>query len=467
MDLSQHSSANALAAYAETIATYHGEPWHAWPFHRWLASEVLKTVTETDGRLIINLPPRIGKSQITSKWLPSFYLNLFPERFFCLASYEANFAAEWGRKVRQIFEENELGVKVKQDNRSARAWGTTKSGGMFTAGAGGPLLGRGFHVGVLDDPYKNWREAHSPTRRLEIENWFSSTFMSRAESGASVIIVHQRWNNEDLTAFLQREYPGEWRVITLPALAMPGDPMGRALGESISPERYTAERFEKIKKTTPTPIWEAVYQQKPLESLGSIIKASWFTRFYDSYEELPEFDRKFQSWDFGVKGKLSGSYDCGQVWGEHGADLYLLDQVRDHLDFPAEIAAIRALTAKWPDAITKIIEDKANGPAIMSKLRGEIPGFHAWEPSGDKASRLYSAQPRCQAGNIVLPARRLCPWVGDWLAEVCSAPNCDDWDQIDTFSQLVEYVDKGHSTGLVGVMSIPTLGKSQTWGAGR
>jgi predicted phage terminase large subunit-like protein len=456
-----------LAAFAETVsASSRGERWLAWAVHRYLAAEIMRAVAEPDGRLIINLPPRIGKSLLSSKWLPAFFLNTFPERFVGLASYEASFAAEWGRRVRDIFEAQPLWTKIRPDKREAKAWETIDGGGMFTAGAGGPLLGKGFHLGILDDPYKNWREAHSPTIRRHIEEWFSSTFMSRAEPGASVIIVHQRWHTDDLTGYLEREYPGEWKVITLPALAGPNDPMGRAEGESVCPGRYPAERFEKIKATTPIPIWEAVYQQRPLASLGSIIKAEWFTRFYDSYSNLPDFKRQAQSWDFAVKGKTTGSKSCGNVWGEDkaGADLYLLDLVYEHMDFTAELAAIRGMTARWPEATLKLIEDKANGPAIMNKLRGEIAGFLPWEPSGDKTARLYSAEPRCRAGNIVLPSRRLCPWVGDWLAEICSAPNCDDWGQADTFSQYVEYVEKGTSTGLSGRMVAPMgIGTKAGW----
>lgn len=158
-----------------------------------LSHLVTSAIARGNARILVSMPPRHGKSQFLSKWLPAWFLSNWPDQWVMLATYEANFAASWGRQVRNILTDNRdvlRNVRLSEDSQAAAYWMTTAGGGMATAGAGGPITGKGFHLGLIDDPHKNWKEAMSETIRASLHDWFDSTFYTRGEPGSSIIVQH-------------------------------------------------------------------------------------------------------------------------------------------------------------------------------------------------------------------------------------------------------------------------------------
>lgn len=162
-----------------------------YPHIKLIDDAISAAVLKGGARLVLSMPPRHGKSWYCSKALPAWYLALYPERNVILASYEATFAATWGRQVRNFMQEQEttLQVKLAQDSLASDRWVTEKGGGMFTTGIGGPITGRGAQLIVIDDPVKNWEEARSGIIRQSHIDWFNSTLYTRCEPGANIILL--------------------------------------------------------------------------------------------------------------------------------------------------------------------------------------------------------------------------------------------------------------------------------------
>lgn len=403
--------------------------WLPYPYLVHISDRIARGIAKGRARFIIELPPRHGKSELVSRYLPTWFLDNEPEKNVILCSYEADFAAHWGRSVRNLIEEHsDIRVKLRTDSTAAHRFNTTKNGSMVTAGVGGPITGRGGHLMVIDDPVKNAQEAMSEVKRKTAIEWFQSTFYTRLEPQGSIIVLQTRWHQDDLAGWLQKEHSDKWEVIRMPALAEANDPLGRSEGEPLCAERYTKSDLEKIKLALGTRWWSALYQQRPSPDEGSIIKRHWL-RFW---KELPgDVEQMGQFWDLTFKKGADTDYVVGQVWARKGANRYLVDQIRDRMDFPATVQAIRTLSAKWPQTLEKVIEDKANGPAVISSLREQIQGLIPFEPKGDKSTRLHAISPAFEAGNVYLPDPSIAPWINDYIEELVGFPHMSHDDQVD------------------------------------
>ena len=215
--------------------------------------------------LLIEAPPRHGKSELVSKFLPAWYLGVWPDRRVMLAAYEATFARSWGRKARAVFESAScpiFGRGLADDNHAADDWSTTAGRGMTTAGVGGPMTGRGANLLIIDDPVKNAEEALSQTTRNNHWDWWQSTASTRLEPGGVVIGIMTRWHEDDIFGRLLKG-GGQIRRLTLPALAEHDDPLGRQPGEALWPERYPAAKLEQMRAERSEYWWRAMFQQRP------------------------------------------------------------------------------------------------------------------------------------------------------------------------------------------------------------
>jgi predicted phage terminase large subunit-like protein len=221
--------------------------------------------------LVVEAPPRHGKSELISKYLPAWYLGVFPRRHVMLAGYEATFARSWGRKARALLEEwgaAWFGVTVCDDARAAADWSIEHhGGGMVTAGVGGPMTGRGADLLIIDDPIKNAEEATSATMRDKHWDWWQSTASTRVEPGGCAIIIATRWHEEDLSGRLlaaaQTGAGAPVRRLRLPAMAEQADPLGRAPGQPLWPERWPLQQLELHRRALDEAWWQALYQQRP------------------------------------------------------------------------------------------------------------------------------------------------------------------------------------------------------------
>jgi predicted phage terminase large subunit-like protein len=376
---------------------------------KYISQRIAKSIAKGNGRIILSIPPRHGKSFLVSQWVPTWYLSLRPTHNVILTSYEADFAAQWGRLVRNIIDENQatLNISLAQDSSASNRWNTTQGGGMLTAGVGGPVTGRGGHLILVDDPVKNWEQATSEVYRQKTIEWFNSTLYTRLEPNGTIIVIMTRWHENDLAGYLLREHSDGWDEIRLPSIAEENDIMGRSIGEALNPERYDSEALSRIKTAIGSKMWNALYQQRPAAEEGNIIKRQWL-KYYEKMPPINYFTEIIQSWDCTFTKKETSDFVVGTVWGRRGSEKYLLDIIRDRLGITDTMQAIKSLSMKWPQATLKLIENKANGPAIEEMLQKQISGLVLVEPMGDKVARLNAAAPQFEAGNVYLPAPVLC-----------------------------------------------------------
>ena len=400
---------------------------------------------------MVFLPPRHGKSEFISRYSTAWILGKFPDTRIILASYEADFAATWGRKARDLLEEHGpslFGIRVSGKSSAANRWDIEgHEGGMVTAGVNGPITGKGADIAIIDDPVKNDQEAMSVTYQERTYEWYKSTFRTRLQRDGAIILIMTRWHENDLAGKLlaaQEEDGEKWEVVNLPAIAEEGDLLGRDPGQPLCPDLFTIEALRSIEKAVGSFWWASLYQQRPSPAEGGILKRNW----WQYYRQTPDrFDEVIQSWDMAFKDTKTADFVVGQVWGRKGADKYLLDQVRDRMDFPATVQAVRSLSAKWPQARNKLVEDKANGPAVIATLKNEIPGLIAVNPEGGKVVRAQAASPDIEAGNVYLPDPSVAPWVHDFIEECAAFPNGANDDQVDAMTQaLIRFANKSTNT---------------------
>lgn len=444
-------------SYAERLSANSSEPWIAYEFLRVVSRKIVEMIANGGGKLIVEMPPRHGKSTLISHWVPVWFLDLFPHKKVMLATYEAGFAAKWGRSVRNEIQNNPgVTVEVAQDSSASNRWDTKDGGGMVTAGIGGPVTGKGGHLIIIDDPVKNWEEAKSPTYQQRNIDWMRSTMRTRAEPGAVIIVLQTRWHELDLAGQLQDGDFG-YEVIRFPALAEENDPLGREVGEPLCPERYGREDLLEIKQDIGTKFFLALFQQRPSPEEGEIFKRNWW-QFYD---ELPtDIKTLIQSWDMAFKDKKTSDYVAGIVMAKKNADIYIVDLVRDKLSFSNSLRAVATLKSKWPDTKSIYIEDKANGTAIIDTLKSKIQGIIAVEPMGSKTARAEAISAMVEAGNVWLPRPALASWVEPFIEECAVFPNGANDDQVDALSQgLLKLRDKKVTTNI----SPMGMFKTSTW----
>lgn len=407
---------------------------------------IAKAIVQGNGRIVVSIPPRHGKSELISHWTPAWFLDLFPDKRVLLASYEADFAASWGRKVRTFFEgAGDLSLtKIRSDSSAADRWETNYGGSMNTAGIGGAFTGKGGDLLIIDDPIKNWEQAMSPGHRQKVRDWFLSTFYTRAEPGSTIIVLMTRWHEDDLAGYLLNEHDDDWQEIKMPALS--------EKNEALCPERYTAEDLGKIRTGIGSFMFGALYQQTPVPLDGGVFKRHWF-RFY-TMDTLPKvFDESIQSWDFPFDDNLGASFASGQPWSRKGADVYLMGEFHEQCDFPAMKRALKKMTEDYPETRTKVIENKAAGAPLIKELKHEVPGLVPWNPIGSKEARAISVSGIVEAGNVYLPHPTMCPWVKDWIEEVCTFPKAKLKDRVDAFVQALLRFNRKRRTGNVNFES--------------
>jgi predicted phage terminase large subunit-like protein len=280
--------------------------------------------------LVVSMPPQHGKSELCSRYLPAWYLGRYPDRRVILTSYEADFAASWGRKARDLLEHwgYLFGVRVHRKSGAANRWDLdARDGGMTAAGVGGPITGKGAHLLIVDDPIKNDEEARSATFREKQWQWWQSVATTRLRPGALIVLIQTRWNRDDLTGRVLKqasETGHKWRVVKFPALAEDHDVLGRQPGEALWPEVFNRDRLEKVRDAHTNYYWQALYQQNPVAE-GS---AEWPEEFFTPdiwFDEWPDswicrtvaldpskgIESKFGDYSAFVKVMVSGG--CGYV----------------------------------------------------------------------------------------------------------------------------------------------------------
>ena len=426
--------------------------WHHALIGKYLDQLVRGEIT----RLIVKTPPRHGKSELVSRRLPAFAFGLNPDEQIILASYSDTLAKKMNRDCQRVMDDPAY-FKVFPETMIPRKGLVSLDGRTYVrnseefeimyrkgkykcAGIGTGITGMGFTLGIIDDPFKDRKAADSKTIREWVWDWFTSTFMTRAEKDARVLITMTRWHEDDLVGRVisqAKDHNGDvYTILNLPAIYDPELPYLNPLdprepGEALWPDKYGLERLMKLKANSSRD-WSSLFQQTPITEGGNIVDRAWW-KYYD--EPPARFDQLIQSWDLTFKKTDAADYVVGQVWGRKGADKYLLDQVRAQMGFTETVRAIHQMSKKWPKAHRKLIEDKANGPAVIDSIKREIMGVIPVKPDGSKEARAHAVSPQIEAGNVFLPKNA--PWVQDFVQEWSAFPNGKNDDQVDTSTQAL------------------------------
>lgn len=414
--------------------------------HKLLASKLEDVEAGRIKRLAVLMAPRHGKSKLSSELFPSWYLGRNPSRRILSLSYGQDLADVFGRSVRNYLKAPTFAAlfpecKLAADSSSIKRFNTSGGGGYATIGVGGATTGRGADLLLMDDLIKDREQADSPVYRESLIDWYRSVARTRLQPNGSIVLVQTRWGTTDFVAWLLSETAHEnWEVISLPAIALENDPLGRMLGEALWPEAYPVPVLEETRATLGSRDWNALYQQCPLSDADVIFQPKWL-QFYTPRNV--KFDQIIHSWDLSFGGTSAGSsWVVGQVWGLIGKHKYLLHMTREQMGFSATLAAIRAMDSKYR-ANKILIEAAANGTAVLEVLRVEIGArLIAVRPDGGKADRAYAVVPQFERGEVWLPEPDTSTWVKPLLKEMEAFPQSNSDDCIDSMTQALRWMDK-------------------------
>lgn len=469
----------ARRSFRDYVGACH--PRYRWYRHCETLGDALQGVADgTIKRLMVFEPPRHGKSEEASRLFPGYYLERHPDHWVGLSSYAAGLAFTLSRNAREFYQR--AGNQLNPKAAGVEQWETLDGGGMWAAGVGGPITGKGAHLLIVDDPLKNAEEANSDTIRDKHKDWWRSTFYTRAEPDAAIVVIQTRWHEDDLAGWLLSqeldEDPECWHVLNLeaikdaePQLFAPSCvilPDWRKPGEALCPERYPIEKLRRMERRIGGYYFGALYQQHPTAMAGDVFKRDWW-QFYTTPEHpipgvrmLPiDLQRVIQSWDMAFKDEETSDFVAGHVWGQRFTDYYLLDRINERLSFTASCEAVETMSGKWPKARGKYIEDKANGPAVINALRRRINGVVPVKPDGGKVARAYAVQPIVEAKQCYLPHPRIAPWVEDFIRQLAQFPRGTHDDDVDACTQALNVLARSerdepeaeeHPTGITPEM---------------
>jgi len=408
----------------------------------------------TQRSLLVTMPPRHGKSELCSHWFPTWCIALDPSDKVILASYEAEFAATWGRKVRRSVSEHYpiIGARILEDSRAAHRWETREGGGMTTAGVGGPITGRGAAILICDDPIKNAEEASSQVLRDNLWEWWTSTFLTRMEPDHKgnppvVILIQTRWHEDDLAGRLMASPEFKfWEHLDLPAISRGPelDALGRPEGACLWPEKFDELTLESMKARVGSRVFTALYQQNPTPPEGAAIHRAWW-RWYDDADcpKLDAFDQVIQSWDTTFKQTDSSDFVAGGVIGRIENRFYLLDCLHERLNGPNTLKAIHKMDEEYPQAKWAVIEDSASGSMILDILERERGHVTRGKTKGrSKEVRLHwgvnSVAAIVERGQVFLPRDR--SWAKKLVDEAAAFPHGRHDDLVDMLVQGIEHL---------------------------
>lgn len=423
---------------------------HGW--HIDALAEHLQAVAHGQiSRLLINISPGTMKSvECSVLWPVWMWATIDPALRFIFSSYSEDFTKRDNRRSKVLintdwFQERFPHVKVAQTPETQLEYHNTAGGERHGASTNSGVTGKHVHGIVEDDPLK-LQDARSKRARDDAWTYHSEALGSRLlPEGGWRVVVMQRLHEDDISGrILERagddadsyvhlrlpmEFESKFRCKTsLPFV----DPRTEE-GELMWPARLTPAYVRALKSPNGLGSYgfAAQYQQRPTPAEGGIVKRDWWRR----WTVLPEkLTNHLISVDCTFK-KAGSSFVVFQAWARDGASAYLLDQYRDKADFAETVRKLVVFCARWPQAALKLIEDKANGPAVISTLKSSIPGLVADEPKGSKEERLAAVSPFIEAGNVYIPA--VATWVDGYIEELCIFPNGANDDQCDATSQAL------------------------------
>ena len=398
-------------------------------------------------RLIINMPPRHTKSEFASYLFPAWFLGMYPEKKVIQTAHTAELAVGFGRKVRNLIQNEDFqkvfsGVNLSADSKAAGRWNTNKRGDYFAIGVGGAVTGKGADILIIDDPHSEQDAAtgaYNPEVFDKVYEWYTSGPRQRLQPGGAIIIVMTRWSKRDLTGqilknSIQRDGSAEWKLIELPAIL--------DSGKALWPEFWNIEELKSLKAELPVAKWSAQYQQDPTSEEGALIKREWWKEW--KQEEPPPCEAIIQSWDTAFLKTQRADYSACTTWGvfyhpddtgKDRANLILLHAFKEKYEFPELKKAAHEAYWEWePDQM--IVEAKAAGSPLIFELRAMGIPVTEFTPSRgqDKIARVNAITDLFASGVIWSPSKR---WAEEVIEECAAFPSGDHDDLVDSTTQAL------------------------------
>ena len=417
------------------------------PHHRKLAKIFKDVIEGKKRRVIINIAPRMGKSEFSSYLFPAFFLGNFPEKKIIMGTHTAGLSEDFGRRVRNLIEGEEYhelfpDTVVADDQKAAGKWSTGAGGQYYAAGVGGALAGRGADLFVIDDPHSE--QDVKANSRLAFDtawSWFQTGPLQRLMPGGAIIVIMTRWSLLDLTGRLidyQTRNPEAepWEIVELPAILHENTDKEK----SLWPEQWPLEQLKKAKASLDPRYWNAQYMQNPTSENSAIISRKHW-RIWD-HDDPPQCEYIIQSWDTAFETKNNSDYSACTTWGvfyneeeNDSPQVILLDAFKERMAFPdLKQAALKHYKEWEPDAF--IVEKKAAGAPLIQELRAMGIPVQEFSPSrgNDKHVRLNAVADLFTSGRIWAPDTR---WAREVIEEVAAFPVGEHDDFVDTTSQAL------------------------------
>jgi predicted phage terminase large subunit-like protein len=427
------------------------------PFHN-LVAEKLEAVERGEiKRLMLFAPPRHGKSELSTRRFPAYFMARNPDKNVISASYNGDFATTFGRDVRNIVKGKEFATlfpdtKIRTDNRAADEWELEQGGKYFAVGVGTGTTGKGAHLFLIDDPIKDRKEVNSANFRQDQWDWYRDVVYTRLEEDAAIVLTLTRWHYDDIAGRLielMNDKKGlPWEILYLPALpyttkikredgteelilnedgTVPGDPLGRKPKEPLAPRRFSYNALMDRQDVLGERSFAALYQQKPMADDGGMFNAAWF----ENPAELPAKRVRVRAWDLAAS--ADGDYTVGVLMSKDSNGIFYIENVVRMRGTPLEVEKLIFDTAKNDGRSVQIIlpqdpgqAGKAQVQSFIRRLAGYI--VKAVRPTGPKETRAAAFAAQCEAKNVKMVKAR---WNDCFTDELETFPLGVNDDQVD------------------------------------
>ena len=406
--------------------------------HHYRLAEIFEAIARGEKkRVIVNIAPRHGKSELISYLAPAWFLGKYPHKKVIMASHTADLAVNFGRRVRNLvgsetYKDIFPQIELQSDSKSASRWGTNFNGEYFAIGVGGALAGRGADLFIIDDPHS---EQEAKTGRADVFlpawEWFQSGPLQRLMPGGAIIVVMTRWSKLDLTGQIVSQMEraddvDKWEVVEFPAI--------NEDGEALWPEFWPVEELYAKKAALDVRYWNAQYMQQPTSEEGALIKREWW-RIWDK-EDAPDCDFTIMALDAAQESNNRADYNALTTWGvffneeTNNFAIILLNAIKKRMEYPDLKKMVLDEYQEWqPDAF--VVEKKSNGSALYQEFRrmGLPIGEFTPGKGQDKISRVNAISDLFASGIVFAPDRR---WAKEVIEECNDFPSGANDDLVDS-----------------------------------
>jgi len=397
------------------------------------------------GRLVIEMPPRHGKTVTTSRFYPAWHLGRNPEHRVMLVSYGASLADKNSRAARNLIRSPYYqaifpSVQLAADSRAVDSWDlSTVEGGVDALGIGGGATGKGAHILIIDDPVKNRAEAESETYRDRTWEAFTSDLYTRLEPGGAIVIMSTRWHMDDLTGRALQMDGEDWKRLRFPALAEDDDPLGRQEGDALWPARFPQDVLLGVQSALGSYEFASLYQQRPIARTGGLFDPLKI----EIVDHAPELERTVRFYDLAVTKKTTSDYTAGVKLGRaKDGRIVVLDVWRDRKELPdIHEAIVQNALIDGVETAIRLEAEKAGVIELAFLLRDRRLSGHridAVPPKGDKYTRAGPFASRVNGGQVLMVRGA---WNRAFLDELAVFPAGAHDDQVDAASGAYEQVD--------------------------